>query len=308
MTTGESDHYRGRFAPSPTGSVHLGLARTALLAYLRARSAAGTFVLRLEDIDTVRVIPGAAQSILDDLRFLGIEWDEGPDVGGAFGPYVQSERYARYAQAIASLRAKGLVYPCTCSRKEIALASAPHGPAEFGPPYPGTCRPAASRQNVAPSLRFRTPDVLPSFVDACSGTPVAPLAQGDFVIQRADGLFSYQLAVVVDDIAMGITEVVRGEDLSGCTGWQLALYDALDAPRPRFAHVPLLLGPDGKRLAKRDAASSIAQLRAQGKRPDEIVGALAASVNLVPQGTRVMPAELLGEFSLSRVCALKSAP
>jgi glutamyl-tRNA synthetase len=219
---------------------------------------------------------------------------------------VQSQRYALYESAIALLRERGLVYPCSCSRKEVALASAPHGPSEFGPVYPGSCRGGPGRPDVAPSLRFRTPEALPSFIDVCSGELVPPAAQGDFVVQRADGLFSYQLAVVVDDIAMRITEVLRGEDLSGCTGWQLALYDALGAPRPSFAHVPLLLSADGKRLAKRDAASSVAELRAQGKRADEIVGALAASVNLVPAGTRAMPAELMGDFSLSCVRPLRS--
>jgi glutamyl-tRNA synthetase len=299
--------YRGRFAPSPTGGLHLGLARTALLGYLRARSQGGAFVLRIEDIDTPRVLPGAAEALLEELRFLGIEWDEGPDRGGAHGPYVQSQRSARYEAAIEQLRQAGLVYPCTCSRKEIALASAPHGPAEFGAVYPGTCRERPSRPDSPGSLRFRTPEQLPRFVDACSGELVAPLAQGDFVLRRADGMFSYQLAVVVDDIAMGISEVLRGDDLAGCTGWQLALYDALGAPRPGFAHVPLLLGEGGRRLAKRDAAASIAELRAQGKQADEIVGTLAASVNLVPAGTRVLPSALIADFSLARVCAQKRA-
>jgi glutamyl-tRNA synthetase len=295
--------YRGRFAPSPTGALHLGLARTALLGYLRARAQGGVFVLRSEDLDTPRVVPGAEQALLDDLRFLGIDWDEGPDIGGPYAPYVQSQRSARYAAAIEQLRAKGLVYACTCSRKEVALASAPHGPAEFGPVYPGTCRAGPSRPGAPAALRFRAPDVLPSFVDACAGRNVAPLAQGDFVLQRADGLFSYQLAVVVDDIAMRISEVLRGEDLAGCTGWQLALYDALEAPRPAFAHVPLLLDAQGRRLAKRDAATSIAQLRAQGRRADEIIGELAASLRLVPPGTRALPADLIDGFELARIGA-----
>jgi glutamyl-tRNA synthetase len=307
MTSGLSAGYRGRFAPSPTGGLHLGLARTALLAYLRARSRDGAFVLRMEDLDGPRVVPGSAEALLEELGFLGIDWDEGPDRGGPAGPYVQSQRHARYEAAIDLLGRKGLVYPCTCSRKEIALASAPHGPAEFGPVYPGTCRHGPSRPGAPESLRFRTPDPLPSFVDACSGERVEPLAQGDFVLRRADGLFSYQLAVVVDDIAMGISEVVRGEDLSGCTGWQLALYDALGAPRPEFAHVPLLLDSDGKRLAKRDAAASIAGLRAQGRHAAEIVGMLAASVSLVPAGTRALPAELIANFSFARVSDQKRA-
>jgi glutamyl-tRNA synthetase len=292
--------YRGRFAPSPTGALHLGLARTALLGFLRARSQAGVFVLRMEDIDTPRVVPGAAQQIMDELSFLGIDWDEGPDRGGPCAPYTQSERTQRYEAALKQLEAQGHLYRCTCSRKEIALASAPHGPSEFGPPYPGTCRTGAARTGPA-ALRFRVPDELPRFVDQVSGQLVAAIAQGDFVVQRADGLFSYQLAVVVDDIAMGITEVLRGEDLSGCTGWQLALFDALGAPRPTFAHVPLLLDDEGKRLAKRDKATSVSALRAAGRSAAQIVGALAASVGLVPPGSEAMPRELIADFALTRL-------
>lgn len=302
--------YRGRFAPSPTGSLHLGLARTALLAYLRARSESGAFVLRSEDIDTPRVVPGSLAGILEDLRFLGISWHEGPDVSGPFAPYEQSRCFDRYDQAIALLTERGLVYPCTCSRKEIALASAPHGPSEFGAPYPGTCRLAPSRPGAPAALRFRVPDVLPSFVDALTGRTVEPLAQGDFVLRRADGLYSYHLAVVADDIAMQVSEVVRGADLAGCTGLQLALYDALGAPPPRFAHVPLLLGADGKRLAKRDQASGIAALRAQGTPADQIVGELLRSLGLVSAGTRLLPDEAVAAFSWQKLRehALKSDP
>ena len=292
--------YRGRFAPSPTGGLHLGLARTALLGYLRARSQGGLYVLRIEDLDGPRVVPGAASEIMEDLRFLGIEWDEGPDRGGPFGPYTQSERLERYDAAIAHLTQRGLIYPCTCSRKEIALASAPHGPAEFGPPYPGTCRQGPTRTGPA-ALRFRAPEPLPSFVDAVSGECVEAVAQGDFVVQRADGQYSYQLAVVVDDTEMQISEVLRGQDLAGCTGWQLALYDALGAPRPSFAHVPLLLDVDGKRLSKRDQATSIRALREAGQRAEQIVGQLAASVGLVPAGTEALPADLIAGFSLERL-------
>lgn len=292
--------YRGRFAPSPTGALHLGLARTALLGYLRARAEGGRYVLRIEDLDGPRVVPGTAAALMEELRFLGIGWDEGPDCGGAFGPYVQSERLARYDAAIARLTERGLIYACTCSRKEIALASAPHGPAEFGPPYPGTCRRGASRSGPA-ALRFRVPDPLPSFIDAASGERVEAVAQGDFVVRRADGQYSYQLAVVVDDIEMQITEVLRGQDLSGCTGWQLALYDALEAPRPSFAHVPLLLDVDGRRLSKRDQSTSVRALRDAGQSAAQIVGWLAASVGLLPRGAQAMPDELVADFSLDRL-------
>jgi glutamyl-tRNA synthetase len=289
--------YRGRFAPSPTGPLHLGLARTALLGFLRARSQGGRFVIRVEDLDGPRTVAGAAQEMLEDLRFLGISWDEGPDCGGPFAPYTQSQRFALYEAAIARLSEAGWIYRCTCSRKEIALASAPHGPAEFGAPYPGTCREGPSRSGPA-ALRFRVPEPLPSFVDRVSGECVAAVAQGDFVVRRADGQYSYQLAVVVDDIAMQITEVLRGQDLAGCTGWQLALYDALEAPRPGFAHVPLLLDADGKRLAKRDRATSVRALREAGQTAAQIVGELATSVGLVEAGTRVRPDELITSFTL----------
>ena len=292
--------YRGRFAPSPTGPMHLGLARTALLGWLRARSEGGRFIVRIEDIDGPRVVPGAAERLLTDLRFLGLDWDEGPDVGGPFAPYVQSERLARYQTAVDLLRAAGRVYPCSCSRKELALASAPHGAAEYGPVYPGTCRAAPQRPQAPLAQRFRVPPVLPDFIDGVLGR-VTQSAQGDFVVQRADGMISYQLAVVVDDAAMHISEVLRGEDLAGCTGWQLALYEALGAAPPAFAHVPLLLDEHGRRLAKRDGARSIEQLRDAGVDATTIVSALSASCGLLAPGQRARADELIAGFSLARI-------
>lgn len=292
--------YRGRFAPSPTGALHLGLARTALLGWLRARSLGGVFVLRIEDLDAPRTVVGAAERLLEDLRFLGLDWDEGPDVGGPHAPYLQSQRHGHYAAALAQLRSRGRLYACSCSRKDIAIASAPHGASEFGPRYPGHCRERPRKPDATTVLRFRCPDELPRFSDACAGE-VEATAQGDFVVQRADGTISYQLAVVVDDIAMNISEVLRGADLAGCTGWQIALFEALGAPVPRFAHVPLLLGPDGKRLAKREGAKPVAALRDAGIAAERVIGALAASVGLVPPGTRVRAAELVRDFALERV-------
>ena len=282
--------------------MHLGLARTALLGWLRARREGGSFILRIEDLDGPRVSPGAAERLLVDLRFLGLDWDEGPDVGGPFAPYVQSERLPRYQAAVDMLRAAGRVYPCSCSRKELALASAPHGAAEFGPVYPGTCRSGPQRSHAALALRFRVPPVLPDFIDGVLAQKTQSAA-GDFVVQRADGLISYQLAVVVDDIAMQVSEVLRGDDLAGCTGWQLALYEALGATPPTFAHVPLLLDAHGKRLAKRDGARSIAQLREAGVDATTIVSALAASVGLLPLGERARADELVADFSLARIAA-----
>ncbi len=296
----EGRGYRGRFAPSPTGAMHLGLARTALLGYLRARSQGGAFILRIEDIDGPRVVPHAAEALLEDLRWLGITWDEGPDIGGSVGPYTQSERTSFYEAALARLHEKGCTYLCSCSRREI-VASAPHGPTEFGTPYAGTCRNGPMNPQAPYALRLRLDAPLPSFIDQFDHKLHAPEALGDFVLRRADGLFSYQLAVVVDDIAMGITEVLRGADLAGCTGWQLALYEALDATPPAFLHVPLLLGPDGKRLSKRAASIAVASYRARGMRPETVVGFLAATAGLVPHGTQISASELVGEFDLKRL-------
>jgi glutamyl-tRNA synthetase len=293
--------YRGRFAPSPTGRLHLGLARTALLGWLRARSKGGAFVLRIEDLDGPRVVAGSAESILDDLRWMGLDWDEGPDVDGPHGPYVQSQRLARYDAAIDALSARGQVYPCTCSRKEIAVASAPHGPAEYGPVYPGTCRNGPRHPERAAAIRLRVPDPLHRCADRFRDGAAPEAAAGDFVVRRADGVHSYQLAVVVDDAAMGVTEVLRGDDLAGCTPWQLALYDALAMPRPAFAHVPLILGPDGRRLAKRHGAIAVAEVREAGTQPEALVGWLAASCGLVPAGTPVSVHALLDGFDLGRI-------
>jgi glutamyl-tRNA synthetase len=262
---------------------------------LRARSAGGDFVMRSEDIDAPRVVPGSLVQLMASLRWLGLDWDEGPDVGGPFSPYEQSQRYDRYAAALEKLRADGRVYACKCSRKELAIASAPHG--EFGPIYPGTCRTRPIEGDTA--LRFVVDDPLPGFEDGLLGE-VPASAQGDFVVQRADGMVSYQLAVVVDDIAMQISEVVRGADLAGCTGWQLSLYRALGAEPPAFVHAPLLLGEDGKRLAKRDHAISVDTLREQGISAERIIGALAGSLGLTSE-RELAARDLIADFALERI-------
>lgn len=309
---------RGRYAPSPTGALHPGNLRTALLAWLFARAADGAFVLRMEDLDRPRTRPGAAAAILADLRWLGLDWNEGPDVGGPRGPYIQSQRAALYAAALGRLRARGLLYPCYCTRAELAqraeqarLASAPQGAAEEAPPYPGTCRHLTARERQAreasgrrPSLRFRAPNGPIAFVDRVASAQRENVAErvGDFIVRRGDGVVAYQLAVVVDDALMGITQVVRGADLLASTARQLALYDALGYPRPtEFAHVPLALDERGERLAKRDAAAGIEALRSRGVLPERIVGALAASSGLWPSGTPATPRELLGAFDSARL-------
>jgi len=269
--------YRGRLAPSPTGLAHLGVARTSLVAWLRARSEAGRLVMRIEDLDGPRVVPGAADAMLRDLRWLGLDWDE--------GPYFQSQRFADYERAIDQLRAQGLVYPCTCSRKEIAsVASAPHADDQESR-YPGTCRNGVSHADGrTPSWRFRMPESEP-----------------DFVIKRADGVYAYQLAVVVDDIAMNITEVVRGDDLLSSTPRQIGLYRGLGASPPDFLHVPLMLGPDGVRLAKRHGAVAIAELRDQGYAPERIVGYLAHTLGLLDRDEPISAHDLIASFSVDRM-------
>jgi glutamyl-tRNA synthetase len=290
--------YRGRFAPSPTGAVHLGTARTALVAWLRARSVGGAFVLRMEDLDGPRVRVGAAEAILADLRWLGLDWDEGPDVGGPHAPYVQSACTSLYEDALARLRAAGRVYPCTCTRKELAeSASAPHGEE---PVYPGTCRHGPTHPERPASMRFGFPEGAP-FDDVLMGRRDDGVRSGDFVVRRSDGLFAYQLAVVVDDLRMGITEVVRGADLLSSTPRQIALFEALGGTPPAFLHVPLVLGPDGERLAKRHGAIAIAELRAGGASAEQIVGRLAASLGLVEAGQVVSPRALVERFELARL-------
>jgi len=290
--------YRGRLAPSPTGKLHLGTARTSLVAWLAARAAGGSLVLRIEDLDPPRVVAGAADALLDDLRWLGLDWDEGPDVGGAHAPYRQSQRSARYDAALAVLQRAGHLFSCTCTRAEVQVASsAPHG--DLGPRYPGTCRQRPQRPDRPASRRFRMRSGDP-FVDRLYGAQ--PASEGDdFVVQRADGLYAYQLAVVVDDVAMAITEVVRGADLLTSTPRQIALYRALGAEPPAFVHVPLVLGRDRQRLAKRDRATAIADYRAAQLAPERVVGWLAASLGLAHEGELVRPHDLVRRFELQRV-------
>jgi glutamyl-tRNA synthetase len=307
---------RGRYAPSPTGALHLGALRTALLAWLFARSEGGMFILRMEDLDLPRVRPGAARAILEDLRWLGLDWDEGPDIGGPYGPYIQSARGQIYAAALARLRAEGLLYPCYCTRAELrsaqdaAIASAPH--LTGAPiPYSGTCRNLSVRERRAreaagraPSLRFLAPGEPITFSDRLHSAISERVSEtlGDIIVRRSDGMVAYNLAVVVDDALMGVTQVVRGADLLGVTAAQRALALALGYEPPRaYAHVPLATDAAGARLAKRDASAGVEGLRVRGVTPERVVGALAASVGLWPAREPAMPRDLLAVFDPARI-------
>ncbi|MGI9472061.1 MAG: glutamate--tRNA ligase family protein, partial [Rubripirellula sp.] len=247
----------GRLAPSPTGAQHLGNARTYLIAYWSARQRGSKLILRIEDVDSPRVKPWATTQAIDDLRWLGVDWDEGPDRGGPSGPYVQSERLGHYRNALQRLIKSNLVFPCTCTRKDIqAAGSAPHFDHEPAI-YPGTCAVWEAGDTLPEAgtycWRFRAGHDLRQFDDLVLGHHqcVPGDALGAFPLTQKNGEPSYQLAVVVDDAAMGVTEVVRGDDLIASTFRQIELYRALDLPVPRFAHVPLVCGADGRRLAKR---------------------------------------------------------
>lgn len=278
MAEGPASAYRGRVAPSPTGLLHLGHACTFWTAYQRAQQHRGTLVFRNEDLDPQRSRPDFAQAMIEDLRWLGIVWQEGPDVGGPFGPYVQSRRREHYLEAWRRLRDGGFLYPCTCSRKELAQSAAAPQDEDDEPIYPGNCRyrQAEAGEHTKPQgvhwrFRVRDGEVL-SFADLRQGEQrfVAGKDFGDFVVWRRDDVPAYQLAVVVDDAAMRITEVVRGADLLKSTARQLLLMRALDIAPPSYYHAELVTDERGVRLAKRHDALSIRALRQAGKTPEEV--------------------------------------
>jgi len=268
--------YRGRIAPSPTGFLHLGHARTFWTAQQRAKAAAGQLVLRNENLDRARCKSEFVTAMFEDLRWFGFEWQEGPDIGGPFAPYNQSERYSIYRDALKKLEQSGAIYPCVCSRKDLqAAARAPHAEDDNEPLYPGTCRNLSKAQiaNRQFCWRFRVPDgEAISFTDGNLGPQqfIAGKDFGDFVIWRTDDVPAYQLACVVDDTAMQITEVVRGADLLVSTARQLLLYRALGLPAPEFYHCPLMTDETGFRLAKRHDALSLRRLRERGESPEAL--------------------------------------
>lgn len=289
----------GRYAPSPSGELHLGNLRTAMLAWLFARSSGRRFLIRIEDLDRARDA-GTATRQLSDLTALGIEWDG--------EPVLQTTRAADHATALDRLRMAGLVYECTCTRKEIAEAPrAPHGAPGA---YPGTCRDRSDQQRQAareaisprqPALRLRVPEGRRSqaFTDRVVGEVVATV--DDFVLQRGDGAIAYNLAVVVDDATMGVDQIVRGDDLALSTPRQLLLQQLLNLATPEYAHVPLVLGRSGARLAKRDGAVTLAELRAGGIDVDTVRTLLAGSLGLASVGERVSMPTLLQRFDATQI-------
>lgn len=307
---------RGRLAPSPTGYAHLGNAWAFLLAWLAARSSAGQVVLRIEDIDPQRSRPEYTAALIEDLSWLGLDWDFGPDrataADGPTGPFEQGRRSHHYAAAIAQLERAGLTYPCFCTRKELrSMAGAPHVD-DAGAPYPGTCRNLSYAQQQAhltagrrPCLRLRCPQGPIKFTDAVLGEQSHTLAEcgGDFALRRSDGVVAYQLAVAVDDALMGINQVVRGRDILISTPRQIALLKLLGYGAPAYAHVPLLLDAEGQRLAKRHQSLALRSLRQTGADPRRITGFLGSLAGCNPGGKAASPAELLPHFSLLRLPA-----
>ena len=298
---------RGRFAPTPSGRMHLGNVFSALMAWLSARSAGGLLVLRIEELDPRAQRREVADLLMHDLEWLGLTWDE--------GPCFQSERTELYAQAVRSLAERGLTYPCFCTRAELHAARAPHA-SDGTYLYQGTCRnltaAEVARKSAVrpPATRLRVPaadDPTGTIVwnDLAFGPQTEILARecGDFLVRRSDGVFAYQLAVVVDDCLMGVNQVVRGRDLLGSSARQTYLARLLGFEPPAFGHVPLLVAPDGRRLSKRDHDLDLGVLRERGVDPRRITGALAAAAGLVEPGCAASPEELVGSFSWQKLAA-----
>ncbi|MGM9537543.1 MAG: tRNA glutamyl-Q(34) synthetase GluQRS [Candidatus Onthomonas sp.] len=300
------DTITGRFAPSPSGRMHLGNAFSCLLAWLSARSAGGEIVLRQEDLDPARCRRAYADQLEEDLRWLGLDWDRGGSAGG--DRYYQSHRREIYAEYLARLEAQGLLYPCFCSRGELHAPSAPHA-SDGTLLYSGACRNLTVEERAEkarlrrPALRIRVPDREITFADGLQGEYRENLAWdcGDFILRRSDGVHAYQLAVVVDDALMGVNQVVRGRDLLSSTPRQLWLQELLGLPHPEYYHVPLLLSGDGRRLSKRDGDLDLGAIRASGQSPERVVGRLAFWAGLLEKPEPVSPRELLPLFSWDRV-------
>lgn len=278
--------------------MHLGNIYTALLSWLSVKSRGGKWILRIEDLDPQRSKMEFARQIEDDLLWLGLEWDEGGLAGiGPHGPYVQSQRHNLYEEALERLKATGLCYPCICSRADILATQAPHE-SDGRVVYKGTCRPSVMpstfRELPRAAVRLMVPDENITFYDLIKGKQTVNLARhcGDFIVRRGDGAWSYQLAVVVDDALMGVTEVMRGDDLLLSAAQQIYLYRLLGYTPPEFAHLPLICNEDGRRLSKRDKSLSMEYLRANHS-PEEILGIVAHRAALIPSPHPVSLSELL---------------
>ncbi len=306
--------YRTRLAPSPTGALHLGNARTFLFSWLRARSLCGEIIMRIEDLDHPKVKPEKIGEIYTDLKWLGLDWDEGPQSLNpeitTYGPYIQSERQNFYSEAFEQLRQQGDIYPCTCTRADIQAAqSAPHAGDELF--YPNLCRDkytdpehAERESGKVPAWRFHAPQGESVFTDNFCGTQIEDLQlfSGDFVIARNEKSAAYQLAVVVDDNAMDITEVIRADDLLPSTHRQIALYEALGMRPPEFLHLPLVIGEDGRRLAKRHGDTRISQIRNETKTSaQKVIGWLAYTMKFAEFGEELSMQELLLRFDLKKI-------
>lgn len=291
----------------------MGNARTALVAWLSVRSQGGTFIWRIEDLDPPRVRAGAAEAAMEDARWLGLDWDEGPEVGGPVGPYIQSERYGHYEAALQHLHDTERLFPCTLSRKELrTMASAPHGAG--GAPYPITLRPErvdstwftdlGEAKTPWATIRFKVHEAPILFDDPVYGQQEEDVQAtvGDFVLKRRDGLYAYQLAVVVDDKLMCVDEVVRGKDLLASTARQIQLMQALGGSVPRFAHVPLVLNANGEKLSKRDEALTLRALRETGVTPEQLVGQMAYSLGLIKVPREIAAADLIPLFAWEHIC------
>ena len=314
---------KGRFAPSPTGRMHLGNIFTAVVSWLSVKSKGGTWVLRHEDLDRQRSRAEYAAMIEEDLKWLGLEWDEGglenriPEGNGSMtsSPYSQSKRDSFYYDILKSICATGMVYPCFCRRADIMAANAPHQ-SDGRVIYAGTCRPnklpdlsrTLGRLNEMEgperwrSLRLAVPDRDIPFDDLICGPNSFNLAKdcGDFILQRGDGTWAYQLAVVADDHLMGISEVIRGNDLLLSTSQQIYLYELMGWEPPRFGHLPLLVNKAGQRLSKRDSSLNMARLRERFD-PEHLLGLLAGITELAPNTDPISAAELLKKFSLDNL-------
>ena len=299
--------HRGRFAPSPTGRMHLGNVYCALLSYLSVKSKGGDWVLRIEDLDPQRSKPDYARWIEDDLHWLGLDWDEGGTKGGVYAPYYQSERSDYYASLFQSIASQ--TYPCFCRRADLLAASAPHA-SDGRVLYAGTCKALSSNeiaerlQKQNPAIRLQMPHQVMDFTDGLYGYQSVDLQDfyGDFVLRRTDGTYAYQLAVVADDAAMRITEVVRGNDLLSSTPAQLYLYQLLGLQAPSFTHVPLLMSSkSGERLSKRDGSLSMQALRDRGANPEQILGMLAHKVGLLPREEPISAKDLIPLYDVSKL-------